>query len=229
MRVHYIQHVEFETPGIILPWLKKNNFSYTATHTYLTDEFPDVKDFDFLIIMGGPQNAYELTAEINFVHQVILEKKIILGICLGSQIIGEALGGQTTKSPHKEIGQYPVQLTQAGQHDPVFKNYPECFSVVHWHNDMPAVTAQSVLLAKSAGCPHQAFRYNDGVYGLLFHMEMTHEMIKMMIDHSPNDLIQDKFVQSPEELLAINCDEMNKYLLQLLDYLASLVRETQKA
>lgn len=229
MRVHYIQHVEFETPGIILPWLEKNNFPFTATHAYLSEDFPSVDDFDFLIIMGGPQNANELLAEINFVHEAILAKKIILGICLGSQIIGDALGGKTTKSPHKEIGLYPVQLTDAGLRDPVFKNFPECFPVVHWHNDMPAITCQSVLLAKSAGCPHQAFRYDDGIYGLLFHMEMTSAMIKNMIDHCPQDLTQNKFVQSPEELLSINCSEMNGYLVQLLDYLAKLAKTGKKA
>lgn len=229
MRVHYIQHVDFETPGIILSWLEKNNFPYTSTHTYLTDEFPDVEDFDFLIIMGGPQDAHDLIAEINFVREAILAKKIILGICLGSQIIGEALGGETIKSPHKELGQFPVQLTQAAQHDPVFKNFPECFPVIHWHNDMMAVTPQSVLLAKSAGCPQQAFRYDDRIYGLQFHMEMTPETIKTMVARCRDDFTQGKFVQSPDELLAVDCSEMNGYLLQLLDYLAKLAKNSPKA
>src|ERR1700736_22997 len=80
-----------------------------------------------------------LSDEINLISAVIRQNKPIVGFCLGSQLIAEALGARTRKSPDKEVGIFPVHLTDDGQRDPILKSFPTKFEVLHWHHDMPGI------------------------------------------------------------------------------------------
>ena len=97
-RVHYIQHVPYEGLGYIEKWVKDNGYNLTVTRIYEDYKFPDQDDFDMLVIMGGPMGTYEedsypwLKDEKLFVRKAIDSGKAVLGICLGSQIIANALG-----------------------------------------------------------------------------------------------------------------------------------------
>jgi GMP synthase (glutamine-hydrolysing) len=229
MRIHAIIHAPFEKLGVIENWISANNHSLSTTHTYHGEQLPNTSAFDFLIIMGGPQSPLRLDKypyignEIELAKQTIKNNKPLLGICLGAQIIAEALGAKTEHSPNKEIGAYPIEVTNAGLQDPLFKLFPAKFEVMHWHNDMPGVGEGSVVLAKSEGCPRQAFCYGDRTYGFQFHLEMTAELIKEMVNHCPEDLLQGKFVRSKEELLSTDYQLINDKMLVVLDYLATKV------
>jgi GMP synthase (glutamine-hydrolysing) len=231
MRIHSIIHAPFEKLGAIENWIAKRNHSLITTHTYNGDVLPSPSEFDFLIIMGGPQSPCELEQypylrdEIALTKAAILANKIVLGFCLGAQIIAEALGVKTMRSPHKEVGVYPITLTDEGEVDPLFQQFPVQFDVMHWHNDMPGIPAGAVLLAKSEGCPQQAFRYGDRVYGLQFHMEMTAELVRGMIEHCPWDLRMGDYIRTRAELLAADHDAINRKLEGLLDYLGEFCLE----
>src|SRR5689334_13125992 len=103
MKVHCLQHISFETPGCILQWAEKNNAVFSVTHTYRGESLPEIESVDFLIILGGPQSALELElypylkSEIKFIRQAITQNKAVIGICLGAQLIGEALGANAEK------------------------------------------------------------------------------------------------------------------------------------
>src|SRR5579862_1536272 len=176
MRIHIIIHASFEKPGVIETWATHKGHTISYTHTYLGEQLPDSSQIDFLIIMGGPQSPLELDKypylrdEMALTKLIINQKKVVLGICLGAQIIGESLGAKTERSPNKEIGVFPIHLTTEGNQDFIFKQFPESFDVMHWHNDMPGVPAGSTILAYSEGCPRQVIRYNERVYGLQCHM-----------------------------------------------------------
>lgn len=226
MRLHYIIHAPHEGLGVIEQWLQKNNIEATGSHTYKNESLPAVSAFDMLIIMGGPQSVDQLNDypylrdEIALTKQAIDENKVVLGICLGAQIIGAALQAPVEKSPHKEIGIYPIHLTREAADDPVFKHFPQEFEVMHWHSDMPGLPAESILLATSAGCPRQAFRYGDRVYGLQFHMELTAQLVEQMIKHDEAELTPSAYVQSAETLSKLDLHPINQKMLTILDYLA---------
>jgi len=198
MRVHIVIHASFEKPGVIETWAIDRGYQVSFTHIYRGETLPDVSQFDFLIMMGGPQSPLELDQypylrdEIALTKQAIKQEKAVLGICLGAQIIGESLGAKTERSPHKEIGVFPIQLTKEAIDDPIFKLFPQSFDVMHWHNDMPGVPTGSAILAYSEGCPRQVVRYNERVYGLQCHMEMTTDLINGMIEHCSADLKSEK-------------------------------------
>ncbi len=223
MKIHTILHASFETAGSIENWAYENSHSLDITHSYLNQPLPNINDFDFLIIMGGPQSPREqdiypyLTNEISLIKDAIKANKYILGFCLGAQLIGEALGAVTLKSPEKEVGIWPITLTEDGKNDPLFEGFGDTFDVIHWHNDMPGIPEGSVIIASSPGCPHQAFRYNKRVYGLQFHMEFTQDNAKTMCDCCPDDLKPSKFTQSKEDILTSDLLSINQKLNLILN------------
>jgi len=97
----------------------------------------------------------------------------IVGVCLGAQVVGEALGAPAEPSPHPEVGAFPVTLTADGRKHPFLAGVEPTFLAGHWHRDMPGLTAAAVVLATSAGCPRQIVAYGRHVYGLQLHLELT--------------------------------------------------------
>ena len=231
MRIHYLMHASFETPGIIEKWAQDRGHNFDGTPTYTGKNLPDAAVVDFLIVMGGPQspmriNDYPyLSDEITLISTMIKQNKPIVGFCLGAQLIAEALGARTQRSPEKEVGIYPVRLTDDGRQDPILKSFPAAFEVLHWHHDMPGIPDGAVLLAHSTGCPHQAFRFADRVYGFQFHMEPTRDSIKPLLENAVNDLTPSKFTQTPDDILAFNFETMNQRLRYILDSIVKLTSE----
>lgn len=229
MRIHHILHASFEKPGAIEDWAVQKGHSVSTTRTYLGEQPPSTSEFDFLIVMGGPQSPLSLDQwpylqdEMNLIKKSIDANKAILGICLGAQLIAESLGAKTQRSPHREIGVFSVELLTDANHDPVFSQFPSTFPVMHWHNDMPGIPKGARLLAKSAGCPQQAFSVGDRIYGLQFHLEITQKNIKDMLTHCENDLSPGSYVESKQVLLNHDFKEINAKMFVVLDYLSSRI------
>jgi GMP synthase-like glutamine amidotransferase len=110
MKIRYLQHVPFEGPANIGEWARKKGHILTGTHLYNNEVVPSMDQFDWLIIMGGPMNIYEekkypwLQSEKQFIKEAIEHRKVVLGICLGAQLITDVLGGKVTSNPEGEIG-----------------------------------------------------------------------------------------------------------------------------
>ncbi|MDF2867729.1 MAG: guaA 2 [Gammaproteobacteria bacterium] len=225
MRFHALIHAAFEKLGIIEAWIHNKQHQLTCSHTYAGDKLPANGEFDFLIVMGGPQSPRDaeklpyLKAEIALIAKTIAQQKPVLGFCLGAQLIAESLGAKTERSPEKEIGIFPIELTEAGRQDPIFKDFPVKFNGLHWHYDMPSIPPKAVLLAKSGGCPHQAFRYGNKVYGLQFHLEPKLSDIQEMIKNCADDLAPSKFTQTEAELLQQDYSVIHNYMELILDKL----------
>jgi len=209
MHILIIQHAVFETPGYITDWATEKNYKLDYCSPFQGEKLPRGVSFDLVISIGGPQSASSdsnefsyLKDEIDFLRAALKAKIPVLGFCLGAQLIGEALGASTERSPHKEIGIFPIQLTEEGLKDSLLNNLPEEFAVFHWHGDMPGLTTEAVVLAKSEGCPRQIVRYLKHAYGFQCHPEMTLQGVQELIKNCPNDFTSDKYVQTPEEMLA---------------------------
>lgn len=234
MKIHIIMHESFESPGAIEIWAKERGFDVSYTRQYLGESFPTECEFDFLIIMGGPQSPattleecphYNAKKEIEFIKNAIKENKILLGVCLGAQLIGEALGGNFDHSPNREIGVFPVTLTEDGQQDSIIGKFPKEFLVGHWHGDMPGLTQEAKILVFSEGCPRQIVRYSPKIYGFQCHFEFTPEAILGMIENNSHELEEYKslpYIWNAEKLKNHNYNEMNKLLFNFLDGISKL-------
>ncbi|EPL4523473.1 type 1 glutamine amidotransferase [Enterobacter asburiae] len=234
MHIHFIIHEYFEAPGAYEVWGKNRGCSMSYSRVYQGDPLPeDLLSTDLLIIMGGPQSPattlkecpwFDAQAEIRLIGRAIEAGKTVIGVCLGSQLIGEALGAAFCHSPEKEIGKFPVRLTEAGKANPLFEDFGHELNVGHWHNDMPGLTPQAKVLAYSEGCPRQIVQYGERVYGFQCHMELTPEVVELLIEHSQNDLrraAEFRFVETAEKLRSHDYREMNQVLFSFLDKLAA--------
>jgi GMP synthase-like glutamine amidotransferase len=117
MRMAVLQHVEFEGPAAVADWAAARAFPLRTFHLHRDTTLPLLSDFDMLTVMGGPMSANDeaqlgwLGPEIALVREAIAADKIVLGICLGAQIIAKALGARVYPGGTKEIGWFPVQRT----------------------------------------------------------------------------------------------------------------------
>ncbi|BBJ68339.1 MULTISPECIES: type 1 glutamine amidotransferase [Enterobacter] len=234
MHIQFIIHEHFEAPGAYEIWGKSRGHTLSYTRVYQGDPLPEeLGTTDLLIIMGGPQSPattpeecpwFDAQAEKTLISRAIEAGKTVIGVCLGSQLIGEALGAAFCHSPEKEIGKFPVRLTDAGKANPLFADFGHELNVGHWHNDMPGLTPQAKVLAYSEGCPRQIVEYGERVYGFQCHMELTPEVVELLIEHSQNDLRRAgefRFVETAEKLRSHDYREMNQVLFSFLDKLTA--------
>ncbi|WGL81943.1 type 1 glutamine amidotransferase [Enterobacter cloacae] len=234
MHIHFIIHEHFEAPGAYEIWGKSRGCSLSYSRVHQGDPLPeDLQSTDLLIIMGGPQSPattlkecpwFDAQAEIALIGRAIKAGITVIGVCLGSQLIGEALGAAFCHSPEKEIGKFPIRLTDASKAHPLFEGFGNELNVGHWHNDMPGLTPQAKVLANSEGCPRQIVQYGERVYGFQCHMELTPEVVESLIEHSQNDLRRAgelRFVETAEKLRSHDYREMNQVLFSFLDKLTA--------
>lgn len=202
-RVHYIQHVPYEGLGYIEKWVKDNGYSLTVTKIYEDYKFPDQDDFDMLVIMGGPMGTYEedsypwLKDEKLFVRKAIDSDKAVLGICLGSQIIANALGAAVYSNKEKEIGWLPIAFADK-ESQVLFGSETVSPIVFQWHGDTFDLPAGTKLLASSEACVNQAFSYKEKVIGLQFHFEATEKSCADILNNSDEELVEGKYIQSED-------------------------------
>lgn len=234
MRLHYLQHVPFENPGSILAWAENNEYPVTGTHLYKNDKLPDQEEYDWLIVMGGPMNIYEedkyhwLIEEKKFIKKAIDENKIVIGLCLGGQLIADILGGRVVKNPHTEIGWFPVTMSDQALSYPWFSHMPKQPMVFEWHGDtFIDLPKEVVLLAENKACKNQAFQYKNRVFGFQFHLENTLDIIENLIKNCSNEMIPALYIQTAEELRARidNIQQDNKWMSLFLTKLASVSLE----
>ena len=230
--MHFVIHEAFEAPGAYEGWALARNYQLSYSRLYDGDALPSsAEDIDLLIVMGGPQSPattkeecphFDVGAEQTLIRACVAAGKAVLGICLGSQLIGEALGARYEHSPEKEIGSFPIVLTKAGRAHPWFETFGDSLVVGHWHNDMPGLTPDARIIAYSEGCPRQIVQYGDLVYGFQCHMELTPDVVDLLIAASPDEFVTPhRFVQQPSVLRSNSYGEMNKALFGFLDFLST--------
>ncbi len=233
MRIHYLQHVDFEGPGYIEQWAKDKGFHLSGTRLYNNEQLPDIKETDLLIVMGGPMGVYDeeqypwLVREKAYIKQAIELGKRVLGICLGAQLLAHVLGAKVTQAPQTEIGWFPV--THENNH-PLLADLPESFIAFHWHGDMFDIPNGAVPIFKSDACPRQGFIFHDQVVGFQFHFETTPESLSAMLASDDVDAYQETFVQSAAAIheKGHHCQQLNSYLAAILTRLLSASNAHEK-
>ncbi len=227
MRIHILQHEKFEGPGYIEDWIRGKNHELTYTRFYENSELPASDGFDFLIIMGGSMSVNDeqrfpwLKQEKQFIKSAIENGKIVLGICLGAQLIASSLGKKVFPNLYKEIGWFEITLTPEAKGNKLFDFFPNETNVFHWHGDTFDLPDNATHIAASQGCRNQAFVYKDKVIGLQFHIEATESLLRSMAANGLDELVEDKYIQTEEQLLnGIRfCRQNNTLLKHLLNRL----------
>lgn len=227
MRIHFIQQDSWVEPGEYLAWAERHGYETSFTKCWQYDSVPETVDVDMLVVLGGYQcpattkeecDYFDAAAEKSLIRNCVERGVMVIGVCLGAQLVGEALGAACSHSPEREVGPVEARLTKAGRADPFFASFPDVFLAGEWHNDMPGLTEDSTVIAESDGCPRQIVRYGEYVYGFQTHMEFTHSIIEAGIKDAGESLKKGgRYVQTPEQLMSFDYTEMNALLSSFLD------------
>jgi GMP synthase-like glutamine amidotransferase len=230
LKVHYFQHVPFEGLGSIESWLKANSAHISSTKFYEDVSMPNVDEIDWLIVMGGPMSVNDdsrfswLCKEKEFITQAIKKGKMVLGICLGAQLIASALGARVYLNKYKEIGWYPVNKTCDSVQSEFGYLFPSSMEVFHWHGETFDLPENAIRLVESEVCQNQAISIGNRVLGLQFHLETTPESQRALIENCRNEIVPERFIQSEEEMLKDSqCfSRINIIMESILDHLLKL-------
>ncbi len=214
MRIHALRHVVFEGLGSIQPWAESRGAQLSTSCLFERPQLPSLADFDWLVVMGGPMGANDdrvyawLAAEKRLIADAVAAGKVVLGICLGAQLVAASLGARVYRHRQKEIGWFPLEAapgaraSATGIAAAILGAVPDGSLAFQWHGDTFNLPSGASLVLRSAACEHQAFSIGDRVVGLQFHLEMTPAGAAALTENCRDDLVAGPTIQTAAEMLA---------------------------
>lgn len=185
MKILVFQHLRVEHSGVFGEFWGEAGHSEHVVELDEGEVIPALQDFDMLAVMGGPMDVWQEEAypwlkleKAAIRHWVRELKRPYLGICLGHQLLADALGGKVGLMKQPEVGLATVELTKAGRADRLFDGVDGAIKTLQWHGAEVSVLPQGgEILAGNAACAIQAMRVGSNAYGFQYHMEITERTV----------------------------------------------------
>jgi len=185
LRLLVLQHIECEHPAQLRHFLARDGIDWTAVELDEGEPIPPLEGFDAMWVMGGPMDVWDVEE-----HPWLLDEKEairtwvvdlgrpFLGLCLGHQLLADALGGTCGHQQPPEIGVLEVALTPDGLNDPIFNGMPTVQRALQWHSVQVLEPPDgAVVLAASDVCPIQAMRVGRHAWSMQYHVEVEPDTV----------------------------------------------------
>jgi GMP synthase (glutamine-hydrolysing) len=190
-----LRHVHFEDLGTLEPLLLERGYEVRYLDPAVEDlTAVDAVADDLVVVLGGPIGAFDedvypfLAAELRLIEQRVANRRPLLGICLGAQLMARVLGAHVAPMSSKEIGFSELTLTEHGR-DSVLAPLAGV-SVLHWHGDRFDLPINGTLLASTPHCAQQAYAVGEAILGLQFHLEVDANQIERWLVGHDCELVQ---------------------------------------
>lgn len=234
LRVHYFQHIAGEGFGSCYQFLKQHHAKITATEFFALpvdrpldiEALPQVEDVDLLIIMGGTMSVNDeanypwLKVEKRWIRRYLSMGKPAIGLCLGGQLIANALGAAVRRNEQQELGLTEVRKVKHVSEE-CFQ-LPEQFKVMQWHSETFEIPKGAIHLAENDACRNQMYQIGKNVLGFQFHPEITPEVLQLFLENDEElESFSGQYVQTERQLKSMSKSDFikgNQILNQAIEY-----------
>lgn len=213
LRVHYFQHIAGEGFGSCYSFLKAHHATISSTEFFALpvdrsleiEALPRIEEVDLLLVMGGTMSVNDeanfpwLKIEKRWLRRYLAAGKPAIGLCLGGQLIANALGAAVSRNRYQELGWSTVQRV-ANLPQESFP-LPENIKVMQWHSETFEIPKGAIHLAENRACRNQMYQIGTNVLGFQFHPEMTPATLALLLeDEEELSIFDGEYVQSTHDL-----------------------------
>ncbi len=189
MKITVLQHADCEHPGYLRQLAAEDGHTLHAVNLHRGEALPDLDSVEALWVMGGPMDVWQedlfdwLAPEKRFIRAAVAERGLpFLGVCLGHQLLADALGGRVASGP-PEVGVLPVSFAPDGMGSVFFDGVEAPFRTLQWHGaEVTTIPEGARVLATSEVCPVQAFQWGPRAFGLQFHAEIEADTVRQWLE-----------------------------------------------
>jgi GMP synthase (glutamine-hydrolysing) len=209
VRILVVQPELDDPPHLFGDWLVEAGATLEVCHPYAGEEVPTLDGYAGLLVMGGAMSAnddevLEWVGPVKeLIRDAVSEGVPSLGICLGHQLMGSALGGRVTPNPRgQQVGLLPVGWTEAASGDRLFGGLATPRRGVQWNYDLLVEPPPgAVVLAQTPDGEVQAARFGPAAWGVQLHPEVDEAVVGTWVTESERGELADRGLDA-DRLLA---------------------------
>jgi GMP synthase-like glutamine amidotransferase len=190
-RVLVFQHVPYCPLETFGECLARDGINPVIVELDKGQSIPDLDGFDALFVLGGPMDVWETDAHPWLVpekeavrHWVTTLDRPMLGVCLGHQLLADALGGEVSKARMPEAGVSDIMLSDTGRKHPLMQGFGPMKQAINFHGcEVTRLPAGGVNLAATVDCANGAFTVGSAAFGIQYHAEATDTLVDEWFEH----------------------------------------------
>lgn len=224
-----VEHEAQCPPGRLGDWLRAAGAEVVVWRPWAGEEPPET--YDALVVLGGSTSANDDSVPwagrvLEMVRESVVARTPTLGICLGHQLIGRALGGTVEVNPRgQQVGVLDLGWSPSAREDPLFGELLPA-RAVQWNDDLVVTLPDgAVALAETADGELQAARFAETVWGVQVHPEVDAVICRSWADgdrdqHREHGIDQEQLmidITESEEELAASWEPVARRLVQMVE------------